>query len=646
MKNLKIIFFCTLVMFFSCEREKIEPQKIDNDTVESINSQIEIENAIAIADDAIDNISIYSNVFAKSSNSQISDKENKRSNFFRNCVDIMTISSDDSVKMVYTFTGECENRDGNLISGTITRISHFVDGGSQNTLSFENLKINGLLINGTKTQTWNINNENGNPEIRSTVDLEVVSSLQTITKTGNGIVEIIEGGDTRTFSDDVKSITGSFTYTGFENGFSTDITLPLIKPADCRFIVSGIKTYLTLTNETILDYGDSSCDEFTSLTFPDGSQTEIIIGNTHDQVDLSNEDMEQGEEDELNTSRCVITTECEEVVLDDVSNLSITVNQGDGVFNIVAKNLEGQIVYEAQCDAGPNVSVSCSSQSNDDQEDGNEESVDEEDEDDNDEAVDEAVDEAENDEEENDEEDIDDNDQMTTGQCTLTTQCEEVVIENVSDISVNVTESNGMFVIVAVDQKGEIVYEGSCDQGPNVSVNCGSQGNDGEDFENQDEEEENDDAEQNDEQSNDSDDEDEMITNQCTIKTLCEEVIIENVSDISVEVTENNGVFIIKAINREGEIVYNGECTQGPDVSVICSSGNIEDDFDFENLNMLQCTITTACEEVVIDNTSVIDIEVNETNGAFIIIGRNQDGIIVYEGTCDVYPDVKLQCKS
>ena len=588
MKHFKTLFFCIMVLCFSCETEQVETSNLDSTvTLESVRSQIEIENAISAADDALDNLAIYTNIdffgnVGKSATlNGAKNPATTKPNFFRNCVDIMTITNEGSRTIVFTFTGECEDQDGNVITGVVTKTTTYGDEDKQTILTIENLTINGLIINGTKTQNSVASNQNGNPEISGTVDLSVETENGTITRVGNRTVALIEGGDTRTFQDDVKSITGSFTYTGLERNFSTEITSPLIKPANCRFIVSGTKKYITDEEETTLDYGDGTCDEFATLTLPDGTQTEISLKKSRNKSD--NDSGDEDGDDEMNTSRCVITTDCEEVTLENISNLSITVNQVDGAYLIVAKNGEGETVYEAECDQGPNVSVSCSSQSS------GEDNDDSEDEEDNDE-------DGENeDEDEDDEGDMDEDDNGTdVKQCTITTECEEVVIENTSELKIEVTQSGDLFIIVAENQEGEIVYQAECSEGPEVTVNCTSEtdnddddeqddadgdnddeeGEENDDSEEEDEDEggDNDEDEENSDDEEDNEDEDEMGTGTCTITTLCEEVVIENTSVITLEVTTANGVFVIVGKNEEGEVVYEGTCDLGGDASVECSS--------------------------------------------------------------------------
>ncbi len=450
MKHFNVLFLATALLFFSCETEKIETQPLDDTTLESINAQINIENLIDEADNALDNIAIYTSDFGPFSISSKSDHNDSNDRiFFRNCMDVTMTRTEMSRTITLTFNGECEDRDGNAITGTIIRTTTFGEGSSESTMTIEDVTINGRVTNGTKSHVWIASNESGNPEMNGSVDISITTEMGTVTRVGNRTVEIIEGADTRTYKDDVRSITGSYTYTGLQDTFEVAITSALIKRADCRFIVSGIKTYTTSEGTTTLDYGDGTCDEFATVTLPDGTENQIILGRTGDNDDDEDEDGE-----DMNVKQCTITTDCEEVVIKDTSNISVAVNQVDGNYVIVAKNADGEVVYEATCEKGANVSVSCSSSSQDDSDD--------------DSTADETNDGST--EEEDAEED--------TGvkQCVITTECGEVVIEGTSELKITTTQQGDVFVIVATNLEGEVVYEGECDKGPEVSLACSSKG--------------------------------------------------------------------------------------------------------------------------------------------------------------------------
>lgn len=278
MKRLKGLLFLSILVFFACEKESTNDENalesLENEAVVSAESIEDIESAL-------DNIAFYSDPFFGAGNLAFKNSGPKklgRSGFFNDCVDIVTEETDDTVTQTITFTGTCEDRDGNLISGTITKVETISDDDGERTVTIDDLSINGYVINGTQSYSYTSSNTNGNPEITSTTDISVVTEDGTATNIGTRTIEITAGGDTDTWRDDEKTITGTSTYTN-EDGeiFVSGITTALVKPADCKYIASGIKTYTNAGETTTLNYGDGTCDKIITKTDPDGTVTEVTL---------------------------------------------------------------------------------------------------------------------------------------------------------------------------------------------------------------------------------------------------------------------------------------------------------------------------------------------------------------------------------
>lgn len=104
-----------------------------------------------------------------------------------------------------------------------------------------------------------------------------------IDRTSERIWQWIEGMDTPwDQSDDVVVISGqaeaAMTINGETDTYKKEITTPLKRIGECRFIVEGV-VEITLNGERVssIDYGDGTCDETAVLTDSDGNQTEIDL---------------------------------------------------------------------------------------------------------------------------------------------------------------------------------------------------------------------------------------------------------------------------------------------------------------------------------------------------------------------------------
>ncbi|WP_282134524.1 hypothetical protein [Seonamhaeicola maritimus] len=280
-KILSLTFFMSL-FFIACDNEGTQNDLNETDAL-SIDAEVAIEETEAVLDDIV----LYSeSAFGVSGTSSktVSSKgggpdKHGHSGFFKECADITFEETDTTITTTIVFTGECEDKDGNVISGIITKVREKADGTRSKTVTFTDVSVNGRTVNGTKQYVFTEKNENGNPEMTGSVDISVETEDGTVSKVGSRTVEITAGGDTYFWFDDEKTITGSCTYTNAEgNTFSVEITTPLVKPAECRFIASGIKEFTRTEGTTVLDYGDGTCDRIATKTLPDGTVKEVRLG--------------------------------------------------------------------------------------------------------------------------------------------------------------------------------------------------------------------------------------------------------------------------------------------------------------------------------------------------------------------------------
>ena len=282
MKTLKFLLVLVAIGFISCDNKNTNDDEVLESS--SVNSEVAIEEVETV----LDNVSMYSDSsfgIGISSKTTSSSKESEatskrgRSGFFKECTDIAIEVADGTITTTITFNGECEDFDGNIITGTIKKIRSITDTTKERTLIVEDLTINGYVINGTKTYVYTTSNDNGNPELTSSIDITVETDEGTFTKVGTRTIEITAGADTDSCLDDEKTITGSSTITLASGAtFTVEITTPLVQPAGCRYIASGVKKYTSANGTVTVDYGDGTCDNVATKTAADGTVTEIQIG--------------------------------------------------------------------------------------------------------------------------------------------------------------------------------------------------------------------------------------------------------------------------------------------------------------------------------------------------------------------------------
>ena len=99
---------------------------------------------------------------------------------------------------------------------------------------------------------------------------------QIITRTSTREREWVEGLETPLyFWDDVFSITGTASGVNSKGvAYTAEITSPLIKARNCRWIQEGVLSIVTDANTEVIDYGEGICDNVAMATV-NGEEREI-----------------------------------------------------------------------------------------------------------------------------------------------------------------------------------------------------------------------------------------------------------------------------------------------------------------------------------------------------------------------------------
>ena len=282
MKKIKSLVFLSVLGCIACDNEVNESHEASLLEVNTVASEVAAEEVEGVLDDIVmyseSTFGVNESTSKTATAKESVDKKRGRSKFFNTCADIVSEEQDGVRTTTITFNEGCEDRHGNIISGTITKVKSKTDTGRDNTVTINNLTINGYVVNGTKVYAFVTSNDNGNPEMTGSVDMTIETDEGTKTKVGNRTVEITSGGDSDTCYDDEKTITGTSIYTNAD-GLSRTVTITtaLIKPAACRFIASGVKTYEMAAGTLTLDFGDGTCDNEAIFTGPNGVDHVIIL---------------------------------------------------------------------------------------------------------------------------------------------------------------------------------------------------------------------------------------------------------------------------------------------------------------------------------------------------------------------------------
>ncbi|OQX97328.1 MAG: hypothetical protein B6I20_12860 [Bacteroidetes bacterium 4572_117] len=180
-------------------------------------------------------------------------------------------------------TENCESFNGVLRRGVINVIltDHWRNEGSLRTITYQGFYVNDVQLEGIKTiENTGLNDAENMTWARKMTDGKLSYEDGTAaTWQCERFSELVEGGDTWLFADDIYMVTGGGNGVNQENlAFTTEITIPLEYIFGCRFPVSGELTINIEGSETIvIDYGNGECDNLASQTIGD-EVTEIELG--------------------------------------------------------------------------------------------------------------------------------------------------------------------------------------------------------------------------------------------------------------------------------------------------------------------------------------------------------------------------------
>ena len=185
----------------------------------------------------------------------------------------------------WTFTysdDSCTDYFGNVKQGSIhiTLTDFWKNEGSLRTVTFENFKINGNSLEGTRTILNTGMNESDNLTFeRKFEDASFTrGDTATIYWSSTKNVEMVAGYSTFFAADDEYLVSGSVEGTNYDgNAFTITITEPLLYAKCSRYPVSGAISIESEGGQSIdINYGDGTCDDLAQVTV-DGITSEVQI---------------------------------------------------------------------------------------------------------------------------------------------------------------------------------------------------------------------------------------------------------------------------------------------------------------------------------------------------------------------------------
>ncbi|NJN28569.1 MAG: hypothetical protein HC819_22630 [Cyclobacteriaceae bacterium] len=146
--------------------------------------------------------------------------------------------------------------------------------GSQRIVTFDQFMVNGNLIEGTKTITYN---GNGQYSIMLVGGKLTTAEGKVITREANRIRTIIAGQDTEDRKDNVFEVTG--VVSGETSGgfvYTKEIIEPLIVSRDCFWVTKGLIEATVGDYAYSINFGDGTCDNL-ATKIVDGEEEQFTM---------------------------------------------------------------------------------------------------------------------------------------------------------------------------------------------------------------------------------------------------------------------------------------------------------------------------------------------------------------------------------
>lgn len=189
----------------------------------------------------------------------------------------------DCYTATYSDTGFTVNFDdcsveegGERLSGMLTVTYKVGEESTAFTATYTDLSVDDIVINGTRSFTFNSNSENEN------VSFTIVSEMSVKLADGS----IIEEAGTKTFTilfdledfaNSALAIDGNWTVKADGNTYMVNVSSELLANFGCEHVGKGVMALAKNGLEVVIDFGDGTCDDMANMTYPDGTVEEISL---------------------------------------------------------------------------------------------------------------------------------------------------------------------------------------------------------------------------------------------------------------------------------------------------------------------------------------------------------------------------------
>lgn len=163
------------------------------------------------------------------------------------------------------------------ITGSLSVVYKIGDEESAFTATYTNISVSGIVINGTRAFNIVQDAEVGSVSFNIISDMNIeLADGSTIEESGSKNISFVL--DAENFANSTLTIDGNWTVKADGNTYVVNITSPLTTNIlSCSYASSGVMSLNKNGLGVTIDFGDGTCDDLATLTYPDGTMEEISL---------------------------------------------------------------------------------------------------------------------------------------------------------------------------------------------------------------------------------------------------------------------------------------------------------------------------------------------------------------------------------
>ncbi len=256
-KRLMALCFLSMLVF-SCSKDAENPLEVNGTITETeVKTVLDIDQVSGVTDQLVNEI-------------------------FQAGDSAKNLNLTDCYQADYTDTGfkvtfeNCSVDNSENLNGTISAVYEIGMNTSNVVVTFTNLMVGDIAINGTRAFSFSSENTE-NITFNITSDLVITMADGAVIKEkGNKVVGILFDGS---FENGVITLDGQWTVEADGNTYVVEVTSLLETPFGCTYVSKGSMTLAKNGLQVSVDFGDGTCDDMATLTYPDGTTQEYSLND-------------------------------------------------------------------------------------------------------------------------------------------------------------------------------------------------------------------------------------------------------------------------------------------------------------------------------------------------------------------------------